>query len=55
MFDSDTFAGQRVQLFDVENSRPTDLVKDLETVFKAYALSEKAGAVSSFRWTASIR
>ncbi|MGP8247217.1 MAG: hypothetical protein ACLQVN_22225, partial [Bryobacteraceae bacterium] len=45
MFDSDTFAGQRVQLFDVENSRPSDLVKDLDSVFKAYALSEKAGAV----------
>jgi len=45
MFDSDTFAGQRVQLFDVENSRPTDLVKDLDSVFKAYALSEKGGAV----------
>jgi len=45
MFDSDSFAGQRVQLFEVTNSRPTDLVKDLEGVFKAYALSEKASAV----------
>ena len=41
MFDSDTFAGQRVRLFDVTNSRPSDLVKDLDGVFKAYALAEK--------------
>lgn len=45
MFDSDSFAGQRVKLFDVSNSRPSDLVKDLESVFKAYALSEKNTAV----------
>jgi general secretion pathway protein D len=45
MFDADTFAGQRVKLFEVENSRPSDLVKDLEGVFKAYALSEKSSAV----------
>ncbi len=45
MFDSDTFAGQRVKLFDVANSRPSDLVKDLEAVFKAYAFSEKNSAV----------
>jgi general secretion pathway protein D len=45
LFDSDTFAGQRVRLFSVENSRPADLVKDLDNVFKAYSLSEKATAV----------
>jgi general secretion pathway protein D len=45
LFDADTFAGQRVRLFDVTNSRPTDLVKELDSVFKAYALSEKASAV----------
>jgi general secretion pathway protein D len=45
MFDSDTFAGQRVRLFDVQNSRPSDLVKELDNVFKAYALSDKGGAV----------
>ena len=45
LFDSDSFAGQRVKLFDVENSRPADLVKDLDNVFKAYAISEKSGAV----------
>lgn len=41
MFDSETFAGQRVRLFDVQNSRPSDLVKELEGVFKAYSMSEK--------------
>ena len=45
MFDSDTFAGQRVKLFDVANSRPSDLVKELDSVFKAYSLSEKSAAV----------
>ncbi|MBZ5729481.1 MAG: type II secretion system secretin GspD, partial [Acidobacteriia bacterium] len=45
LFDSDTFAGQRVRLFDVANSRPSELIKDLESVFKAYALSEKSSAV----------
>jgi general secretion pathway protein D len=45
MFDSDTFAGQRVRLFDVASSRPSDLVKDLESVFKAYAFSDKSTAV----------
>ncbi|HUP02384.1 MAG TPA: type II secretion system secretin GspD [Bryobacteraceae bacterium] len=45
MFDSDTMAGQRVRLFEVSNSRPSDLVKDLENVFKAYALSDKVASV----------
>jgi len=45
LFDSETFAGQRVKLFDVENSRPSDLVKELDTVFKSYALSDKSSPV----------
>jgi general secretion pathway protein D len=45
MFDADTFAEQRVKLFEIENSRPSELVKELESVFKAYALSDKGGAV----------
>jgi hypothetical protein len=45
LFDSETFAGQRVKLFDVTYSRPSDLVKELETVFHAYSLSEKSSAV----------
>ncbi len=45
LFDSETFAGQRVRLFDITNSRPSDLVKELDTVFKSYALSEKTSPV----------
>jgi general secretion pathway protein D len=45
LFDSDGFAGQRVKLFEVTNSRPSDLVRDLDSVFKAYALSERTSAV----------
>jgi len=45
LFDSDTFATKRVRLFEVENSRPSDITKELENIFKAYALSEKAAAV----------
>ena len=45
MFDSDTFAGQRVRLFEVDNGRPSDIAKELDAVFKAYALSEKNSGV----------
>jgi general secretion pathway protein D len=45
LFDSDQFAGQRVQIYQTENSRPSDLVKELDTVFRAFALSEKTSAV----------
>lgn len=45
LFDNDAFVTQRVRLFDVSNGRPTDLVKQLESVFKAFSLSEKTSAV----------
>ena len=45
MFDSDSFAGQRVRLLDVTNGRPSDIAKELETVFKAFAFSEKNASV----------
>lgn len=45
MFDSDTFAGQRVRLMEVKHGRPQDIAKELESVFKAYALSEKSSSV----------
>jgi general secretion pathway protein D len=41
LFDSETFASKRVRLFDIENSLPSELGKELESIFKAYALSEK--------------
>jgi general secretion pathway protein D len=47
LFDSDTFAGQRVRAFEVKNGRPTDIAKELDQVFKAYSLSggKEHGAV----------
>jgi general secretion pathway protein D len=45
LFDSDSFASKRVRLFDVSNGRPSDVTKELETVFKAYGLSEKSSSV----------
>ena len=41
LFDNDTFAGSRVRLIEVKNSRPTDLAKELENIFKSIALNEK--------------
>jgi len=43
LFDSDTLAGQRVRLFDIQHGRPSDIAKELEHVFQAMALSEKTG------------
>jgi len=45
LFDSDSLAGQRVRLFDVQHGRPSEIAKELENVFKAFALSEKAGTI----------
>jgi general secretion pathway protein D len=45
LFDNDTFATKRVRLFQVEHGRPSDMAKELDTVFKAFALSEKNAAV----------
>ena len=39
LFDSDTLANQRIHLFDVQNGRASDLVKDLAAVFNAISLS----------------
>lgn len=45
MFDSEDFAGKRVKLFNISYSRPSALGKELDTVFKSYALSEKISPV----------
>jgi general secretion pathway protein D len=45
LFDNDAFVSQRVHLYDVTNGRPTDLVKQLEAIFKAVSLSDKTSAV----------
>ena len=50
MFDSDSFAGQRVRVFEVKNGQPTDIKKELDDVFKAYSLSTgtKGGGAVQF-------
>ncbi|HVY93565.1 MAG TPA: hypothetical protein VHA14_12475 [Bryobacteraceae bacterium] len=48
MFDSDTFAGQRVHAYEVKYGRPTDIAKELENVFKAYSLSNSKGGAVQF-------
>lgn len=45
LFDSDTFANQRVRLFEVKNTRPSDIQKDLENVLKAVSLDGKTATV----------
>ena len=37
--------GLPIATFELKNSRPSDLAKELETVFKAYSMSEKVSAV----------
>ena len=45
MFDSQTLAGQRVQTYSLNNARASDMAKDLDRIFKAYAFSDKTSAV----------
>jgi general secretion pathway protein D len=45
LFDSDTLAKQRVRIFDVKNTRPSDLVKDLESLLKSVSLSKELSSV----------
>jgi general secretion pathway protein D len=45
LFDSETFASQRVRLFEVKNGRPSDIAKELDKLFKAISLGEKGAAV----------
>lgn len=45
LFDSDTFAGERVRLYELHNSRPSDLVKELENILKSISLDSKTATV----------
>ncbi|RPI16661.1 MAG: hypothetical protein EHM65_03475, partial [Acidobacteriales bacterium] len=45
LFDSDALASQRVKLFEVKNGSPTDIAKELDTVFRSMSLGEKSSAV----------
>jgi len=44
-FDSDVFANQRVRLYDVRNVKPSDVVKDLDNIFKSISLDSKTSPV----------
>ena len=55
MFDSDSFAGQRVRAYEVKNGRPTDIKKELDDVFKAYALSTTAKGTGAVQFVALDR
>lgn len=41
LFDSDTFVNQRIKLFEVKNTRPSEIQKDLESIMKSIALDAK--------------
>ena len=45
LFDSDTFAGDRVRLYELHNSRPSDLVKELDNILKSISLDSKNSTV----------
>ena len=45
LFDNETLAGQRVHTYQVKNGRPSDIAKELDSVFKAMSFSDKNGAV----------
>jgi len=45
LFDSDVLAKQRVKLFDIKNSRPSDLAKELENLLKSMSLSKELASV----------
>lgn len=45
LFDSDTFAGERVRLYELHNARPSDLVKDLDNILKSISLDSKTSTV----------
>ncbi len=41
LFDNDTLARNRVHLFETKHGRPSDLVKELDTIVKSISLDEK--------------
>ena len=45
MFDSDTFNGERIRLFDVQNTLPSSLLKDLDRVLKSISLDNNTSTV----------
>ena len=55
LFDSDTFAGQRVRLFDVENSRPPTWPRNWKPSSRLIRSPRRPLPCGSSQWTASTR
>ena len=45
LFDNDSFAGSRVKLFETEHARPSELAKEIDTIFKGISLNEKQSPI----------
>ena len=45
LFDDNTFANQRVRLFEIKYGRPSDLAKEMEGIMKSISLNEKNSPV----------
>lgn len=45
LFDNDSFAGGRVKLFTTEHARPSELTKEIDTIFKGISLNEKQSPI----------
>ncbi len=44
-FDSDIFIGQRVRIYELEQARPSDVAKDVDSVLKSISLDAKTSTV----------
>ncbi|HEY6345348.1 MAG TPA: hypothetical protein VIY49_27960 [Bryobacteraceae bacterium] len=45
LFDSDTFANQRVRLFELKNARPSDMVNNLKSILQSISLDPKNSTI----------
>lgn len=45
LFDSDVLANQRIRLFDLENSKPSDLADEITRIFEGLSMAGKASGV----------
>jgi general secretion pathway protein D len=45
LFDSDTFANQRVRLFELKNAKPSDMQKDLQSILESISLDAKNSTI----------
>ncbi|MBI3694229.1 MAG: hypothetical protein HY238_05240 [Acidobacteria bacterium] len=45
LFDNETLANQRVKLYEIKNSQASMLAKELDSIFAAYAMSDKSSAI----------